>query len=314
MLGKPKKKEDAAEAEVPQADGVPGHGTDRREKAEKTPEKRSPLRRGAKEKPDAQAKTGKVMTRREQAEAALAASRKRMSLITGVSVAIAVAGAAFGGFSMVQTSNVLAKYSAEAVRVVVATEDIAPGDVLTADKLEVVDMPGKYAPADAAKKVEEVAGHRTIASVTAGIPIQTSTVEASEHPMSISTALEEGQVAYMASLDSANAVSPLLSVGDHVDVYAISSDGLQSTSEILASDVRVIALDGRLSGAADGTDYTRVTLALTREQAQAAHGSGSIRLVAVGTDPADLGPEVAAEDQAATQDQAADAAAGGEEA
>ena len=68
----------------------------------------------------------------------------------------------------------------------------------------------------------------------------------------------------MLSLSGANAMSPLRHVGDRVDVLSGSSD---TRGAVIASEVRVLALDGRLSGgSSDG--YSSVTLELTDQQAQ----------------------------------------------
>ena len=111
-----------------------------------------------------------------------------------------------------------------------------------------------------------MAGRQTVTQQTSGTAVSLSSVSGSKKPASITTAVTEGHVAYTVALDSSTGLSPLLSVGDEVDVLASVSDGQVVTTERVADSIRVIALDGNLSGSkSDG--YSNVTIMVTEDQA-----------------------------------------------
>ena len=115
---------------------------------------------------------------------------------------------------------------------------------------------------------------------TSGTAVSLSSVSGSKKPASIATAVTEGHVAYTVALDSSTGLSPLLSVGDKVDVLASVNDGQVVTTERLADSIRVLALDGNLSGTkSDG--YSNVTIEVTEDQALALSSASGIRLVAL---------------------------------
>ena len=92
--------------------------------------------------------------------------------------------------------------------------------------------------------------------------------------------MTEGRVAYTVALDSSTGLSPLLAVGDKVDVLASVNDGQVVTTERIADSIRVLALDGNLSGTkSDG--YSNVTIEVTEDQALALSSASGIRLVAL---------------------------------
>lgn len=228
--------------------------------------------------------------------------RRRLSIVCGALAAVTVASLGVGAWQMSQASQIRDYYESDLVQVVVATDDVACGEYIEAADVEVASVPSRFAPADAADSVEDVVGLRANSNITSGNAISLSTLQASDSPATLAGAPAEGMVAYMVSLSEASGLSPLLHVGDTVQVI-LGADGVDG--EVVAEGVRVIALDNALTGGSD--DYTNVTLELTEEQATMLYnyvdlGSGSIHLALNPSEP-DGGAAADAE-QAAGQAQA----------
>ena len=205
---------------------------------------------------------------------------RRLAAVAGVAIAVSVATVGFSGWRWTQAQGELTRLEQSTVKVVTVTRDIAPGEVISSADLTVASVPKAFAPKDAAKKVSDVAGRQTVTQQTSGTAVSLSSVSGSKKPASITTAVTEGHVAYTVALDSSTGLSPLLSVGDKVDVLASMSDGQVVTTERVADFIRVIALDGNLSGSkSDG--YSNVTIEVTEDQALALSSASGIRLVAL---------------------------------
>lgn len=219
-----------------------------------------------------------VEARAEQSRRASAnAANRRLTTVAGVSIAVAIAATALGGFTLMRSRSTLEHVEGNAVKAVVATRDIEPGSILTESDLEVASVPGDFVPTDLAESADELLGKKTLTTQTAGMAVSLSSIAASSAPAGLPSAIGEGMLGVMVSLPTDAAASPLLSVGDRVDVLGSASDGTVTTTQVLAQDVRVIALDGRLTGS--GSDgYTLVTLELDPEAANRVTASGDIHL------------------------------------
>lgn len=211
------------------------------------------------------------------APAAQMQANRRLTTIAGASIAVAIAATAIGGFSLVRSQAALARVEGDLVSTVVATTDIAPGSVLSEGDLALEKVPRAFAPDDAAKDAADLIGKKTITAQSAGVPVALSSVATSSSPASLPAAVGEGKLGLMVSLESDAAASPLLSIGDRVDVLGTTSDGAATVTETLASDVRVLALDGRLEGGGED-GYTLVTLELDPEAASRVAASGDLHL------------------------------------
>ena len=150
---------------------------------------------------------------------------RRLAAVAGVAIAVSVATVGFSGWRWTQAQGELTRLEQSTVKVVTVTRDIAPGEVISSADLTVASVPKAFAPKDAAKKVSDVAGRQTVTQQTSGTAVSLSSVSGSKKPASITTAVTEGHVAYTVALDSSTGLSPLLSVGDEVDVLASVSDG-----------------------------------------------------------------------------------------
>lgn len=199
----------------------------------------------------------------------------RLAAVAGVAIAVAVATVGFSGWRWTQAQGELTRLEQSTVKVVTVTRDVAPGELIDSADLTIASVPK-----DAAKKVSDVAGRQSVVQQTSGTAVSLSSVSGSKKPASIATAVTEGHVAYTVALDSSTGLSPLLSVGDKVDVLASVNDGQVVTTERLADSIRVLALDGNLSGTkSDG--YSNVTIEVTEDQALALSSASGIRLVAL---------------------------------
>lgn len=212
-------------------------------------------------------------------DAAAEAAKKRLTTVAGACIAVAIASVAVSAWMFAKSSDALNRVEGNLVKAVVATRDIPAGTILSDADLEIGSVPRDFSPTDAADKLEDLVGKKTITDQTKGMAVPASSVAGSHDPASLPAAITEGYVGMMISLEPANALSPLSSVGDKVDVLGGASDGVVASTALLAENVRIIALDSNLSeGPSEGYQY--VTVEVTRDQALAIASSQSVRLVA----------------------------------
>ena len=230
-----------------------------------------------------ESRTASPAPRRAAPKAAPAGPTKGSRVLTAVAaaaIAVSVGATAFSGMRLAESSAIIAKNETDSVNVVVTTRDVAAGETISESDLETQSVPKAYCPTDAATKVSDVAGHTSITTQTAGTSISLSSIQASASPAHITSAIEDGHVAIALSLDSSHGLSPLLAVGDRVNVLAAVSDGTTSSTETICGDVRVIALDSALTGTPE-EGYSLVTLDVTPEQAAAIVANPNVTLTAV---------------------------------
>lgn len=211
--------------------------------------------------------------------------RRRLTVVSGVCAALAVAGLGLGAWQTATARQYAETYESNLVEVVSTQADVAAGDMIEASNLVTVKVPKSLAPADAVKADEGglIAGHRACANITAGNAISASTVQASAVASTITHAPDSDKVAYMVALDGSASMSPLLHVGDVVDILT-GSDG--NETDFVAEKVKILALDAAMSNSSEASGgYSTVTLELTSEQAKELYtitnvSGGSIKLVA----------------------------------
>ena len=212
-------------------------------------------------------------------DAAAEAAKKRLTTVAGACIAVAIASVAVSAWMFAKSSDALNRVEGNLVKAVVATRDIPAGTILSDADLEIGSVPRDFSPTDAADKLEDLVGKKTITDQTKGMAVPASSVAGSHDPASLPAAITEGYVGMMISLEPANALSPLSSVGDKVDVLGGASDGVVASTALLAENVRIIALDSNLSeGPSEGYQY--VTVEVTRDQALAIASCQSVRLIA----------------------------------
>ena len=230
-----------------------------------------------------ESRTASPAPRRAAPKAAPAGPTKGSRVLTAVAaaaIAVSVGATAFSGMRLAESSAIIAKNETDSVNVVVTTRDVAAGETISESDLETQSVPKAYCPTDAATKVSDVAGHTSITTQTAGTSISLSSIQASASPAHITSAIEDGHVAIALSLDSSHGLSPLLAVGDRVNVLAAVSDGTTSSTETICDGVKVVALDSALTGTPEA-GYSLVTLDVTPEQAAAIVANPNVTLTAV---------------------------------
>lgn len=246
---------------------LPRFGKTRDGKTDKAPESRpaspAPRRAAPKAAPAGPTKGSRVLT-----------------AVAAAAIAVSVGATAFSGMRLAESSAIIAKNETDSVNVVVTTRDVAAGETISESDLETQSVPKAYCPTDAATKVSDVAGHTSITTQTAGTSISLSSIQASASPAHITSAIEDGHVAIALSLDSSHGLSPLLAVGDRVNVLAAVSDGTTSSTETICDGVKVVALDSALTGTPEA-GYSLVTLDVTPEQAAAIVANPNVTLTAV---------------------------------
>ena len=205
---------------------------------------------------------------------------RALTVVAAVAIAVSVGATVFSGMRVAESSAIIAKNEANSVNVVVTNRDVAAGETITEADLETQAVPKAYCPTDAATKVSDVAGHTSLTTQTAGTSISLSSLQASSSPAHITSAIEDGHVAIALSLDSSKSLSPLLRVGDRVNVMAVVSDGATSSAETVCANVKIIALDSALSGSPDD-GYSLVTLDVTEDQAAAIVANPNVTLTAI---------------------------------
>lgn len=212
-------------------------------------------------------------------DTAAEAARKRLTTIAGISIAVAIASVGISGWLAAKSAAAIGRVEGNQVKVVVAARDIPAGSTLTEADLELGEVPADYSPADATAKLSDLVGKKTITGQTKGMAVASSSVAASPSPASLPNAISEGYVGIMITLEPANGLTPLLAVGDRVDVVGGTTDGVVSSTSILAENARIVALDSSLTGTA-GDGYQCVTVEVTEDQAIAIAAAQNVRLLA----------------------------------
>ena len=212
--------------------------------------------------------------------------RKRLTIVSGVCAALAVGGLGLGAYQTAQARYYIDNYESNLVELVCVQSNVKAGDAIDSANLTVTKVPKQFAPADGctASQASQIVGHRAVTNLTAGNPISLSCIQASPIASNITKAPDEGKIAYMVSLDATSSMSPLLHVGDKVNVLT----GTQgSGSSVFAEGVKILALDSNMSSASQSEQngYSTVTLELTEAQASDLYtltniNGGSIKLIA----------------------------------
>ena len=260
-----------------------GRGSSREEKREEKRRGRFGKAEGKKDAKPAEGRDPSTAPRRAAPKPAPAGPSKgtrALTVVAAAAIAVSVGATVFSGMRVAESSAIIAKNEANSVNVVVTNRDVAAGETITEADLETQAVPKAYCPTDAATKVSDVAGHTSLTTQTAGTSISLSSLQASSSPAHITSAIEDGHVAIALSLDSSKSLSPLLRVGDRVNVMAVVSDGATSSAETVCANVKIIALDSALSGSPDA-GYSLVTLDVTEDQAAAIVANPNVTLTAI---------------------------------
>lgn len=164
--------------------------------------------------------------------------------------------AAFSGYSIMRGYLSLSP-------VVVAAQDIKPGQIITDNDLRTVQMPARLIPAGVTRTVQEATGKAAGSFLAAGIPVPGGVLAAPD-AAGIAGRLREYPGRQAVALDASTAITVGggIKEGDHVVIYAVPKQGAVQAGEI-ASGVPVLAVPRQQQqGGA-------VVLALTRQETTA---------------------------------------------
>ena len=212
--------------------------------------------------PGAEEKAPTKTTRNRRDPSASRDERRRLSAVAGALAGVAVVSLGIGIWQVNSASQLKSELYDGTVSVCVAAKDVAAGSEITSADITVAQVPEKYVPANHTSDAADLVGHTALVSLTADVPVATDAVQGSEQATTLAAALDDGYVGYTVTVSTANGMSPLLAVGDHVNVLVGSSE---SDAQVLAEDVTVVALDGVLAGTT--SSYSTVTLEVTDDLA-----------------------------------------------
>lgn len=191
---------------------------------------------------------------------------RRLTTLCGALAAVSVFAIGFSAVTFMSGQEMIGRATANLKSVVTVTQNVAVGSTITEDMLAVTQVPSEFVPEDAADEIDQVAGHKALSALTAGIPVSLTTIQASEEPANMASAVRDGYVAKMYALEGSAGMSPFLSPGDYVTcTYAKDTSG--TSENVVLKHVRIIAVGSQLTGTgAEG--YSSLTFELTQEQVE----------------------------------------------
>jgi len=130
----------------------------------------------------------------------------------------------------------------QAVSVVVASRDLAVGEILSPSTAQIRQIPGVYVPRDAIRpgQFSSVEGRQLIHAIKVGEPILKIHVN-SVKVDGLASLLKDGERAITIPVDTLDTMSGFLNPGDHVDLYITLKDGERDRTVPLVENVRVLA-------------------------------------------------------------------------
>lgn len=199
---------------------------------------------------------------------------KLLSRLTAGMAAVTLVSVGFGGFSLVSTSAQKAELNDSAKATVVAKKPITAGTTITADMLEVVQVPAKYRSSDAVETMEALVNHQAAAEIASGSQVNASSVIGSETAQQLSHRIDKDKVAITIESTTASGLAGQLTIGDKVDVVTyetVVSASDESVDEktqcsIVVENAKVAALGGKSSDV--DSEYASVTLEVTEDEAK----------------------------------------------
>lgn len=191
---------------------------------------------------------------------------RRLTTLCGALAAVSVFAIGFSAVTFMSGQEMIGRATANLKSVVTVTQNVAVGSTITEDMLAVTQVPSEFVPEDAADEIDQVAGHKALSALTAGIPVSLTTIQASEEPANMASAVRDGYVAKMYALDGSAGMSPFLSPGDYV-TCTYTKDTSGTSENVVLKHVRIIAVGSQLTGTgAEG--YSSLTFELTQEQVE----------------------------------------------
>ena len=215
---------------------------------------------------------------------------KSRLLVLGAAIAISLlcARAAFKYMEKPEPGN---------VSVVVASQDISPGQALTGAMIKMAQFPKNDAPAGAISDPGEVVGLIAATRIYKSEPIKRNrlTSNAPEPKSSFFRRLEEGSRAVSISIDAVSGLAGNIKENDRVDVIATSSagdEGAMNISRLLMENIRVLKV-GKSRKRRDNPASFKgtATLSVTPAQAAILAAAEDSRIILVLRSETDLEPQ-----------------------
>ena len=154
----------------------------------------------------------------------------------------------------------------EAVSVVVASRDLAIGDVLSASVASVRQVPRAYVHKDAIlpSRFAAVAGRQLLHPIKVGETILNIHIN-SVKVDGLASLLKEGQRAITLPVDTTDTFSGFLKPGDMIDLYITLQDGERDRTVPLIENVRVLATGGDIDDgiAEEEQNYGEITVGVS---------------------------------------------------
>lgn len=156
-------------------------------------------------------------------------------------------------------AEALARYGGEQLEVCVAKHDIAAGQMIESDDIELKMWVADLLPAESARSIEEVQGRAPATPIMEGEVIVLKRFEGAEDPLDV----PEGLAALSVPAEDVQAVGGSLSAGAAADLYSVGG----TSTTLLARDVQVLATS---ASGSEGTsvELAWVTLAVAPESVQ----------------------------------------------
>lgn len=214
-----------------------------------------------------------------------AARVKTLSAVAGASVAVALLCACYGIWTSVNAQSAIDAARVGTAPTLVANTEIKAGQALEASMFEVKDVPEAFRAqgaldASALSGDGAVTGHLALSDIAQGAQMTPSMVAGTGAATTVAAALGEGMEAVSIAVDAETGVAGNLHQGDAVRIVSVATSASgEAVAATLASGVRVVALDGALSGS-NGT-YASVTVEVAPEVAdavRAAQAAGGVSL------------------------------------
>lgn len=153
----------------------------------------------------------------------------------------------------------------EPVQVVVASADVAKGDVLGPANLAARSVPRDFVAADAvpAERAAELIGAVAAIDLARGTPIAAAAIEQRRRLPALSAVLASGERALTLPVDDLSSHAGALRAGDRVDIYYGQRDGGDALLAPLLQQVEILGVGEAFAGADAGSSgyrYGTVTL------------------------------------------------------
>jgi len=206
---------------------------------------------------------------------------------------------------------VLARERVKAAEIVPTTKLYAPvrtiayGEAITEADIALIDYAIAYLPEGAFKSLEEMFPEGTntrrvvLRQMEKNEPILASKVTAPGQEAGLTTLLARGMRAFTIKVDVASGVSGFLRPSDLVDVYwsgSVQGGSGQSFTQLIKSNVEIIAVDQSANGETNGANIARtVTVQVSPQDVAAlaqAQATGNLSLSLVGKNDDTLAGEI----------------------